>query len=64
MFEVSDHSSFLPKPRSMAERCRRKRGVKFNVVFVTVRFRIVLSVFDEKVESNLTFSGKKSAELN
>jgi hypothetical protein len=42
----------------MAERCRQKRGVKFSVVFVTVSFRIVLSVFGEKAESNLTFSAK------
>jgi hypothetical protein len=35
-----------------------KRGVKFSVVFVTVRFRIVLSVFSEKGESNFAFSAK------
>jgi hypothetical protein len=58
IFEIFDHSPFSPKARSMAERCRRKRGVKFSVVFVTVRFRIVLSVFGEKAESNFTFLAK------
>jgi hypothetical protein len=36
----------------------RKRGVKFSAVFITVRFRIVLSVFGEKAESNFAFSAK------
>jgi hypothetical protein len=48
----------LPKARSMAELCRQKRGVKFSIVFVTVRFWIVLTVFGEKAESTLTFSVK------
>jgi hypothetical protein len=58
IFDVLDHSPFLLKARSMAERCCWKRGVKFSVVFVTVRFQIVLSIFGEKPESNLTFSVK------
>jgi hypothetical protein len=51
-----DNSPILPKARRIAERCRRKRRVKFSVVFVTVRFRIVLSDFSEKEESNFAFS--------
>jgi hypothetical protein len=58
IFEIFNHSLFSPKARSMAERCRRKRGVKFSVVFVTVRFRIALSVVGEKAESNLAFLAK------
>jgi hypothetical protein len=58
IFEIFYHSPFSPKARSMAERCRRKRGVKFRVVFITVRFRIVLSVFGKKAESNFTLSAK------
>jgi hypothetical protein len=46
IFEIFDHSLFLPKARSLTELCRRKRGVKFSVVFVTVSFQIVLSVYD------------------
>jgi hypothetical protein len=42
----------------MAERCRRKCDVKLSAVFVTVRFRIVLSVFGEKAESNFAFLAK------
>ncbi len=42
----------------MTERCRKKRGVKISIVFGTVRFRIVLSVFGEKAESNFAFSAK------
>jgi hypothetical protein len=42
----------------MAERCCRKCGVKFSAVFVTVHFWIVLSVFGEKVESNIAFLAK------
>jgi hypothetical protein len=42
----------------MAELCRQKRGVKFSVVFVTVRFLIVLSVSGEKAEPNFAFSAK------
>jgi hypothetical protein len=56
--EVFDHLPFSPKARSMAECCRRKHGVKFSAVFVTVRFRIVLSVFGEKAESNFAFLAK------
>jgi hypothetical protein len=58
IFKVFDHSPFSPKARSLAERCCRKCGVKFSIVFVTVHFRIVLSVFGKKAESNLTFSAK------
>jgi hypothetical protein len=46
----------------MAERCRRKRGVKFSAVFATVRFRIVLSVFSENAESNFAFSAKARSQ--
>jgi hypothetical protein len=42
----------------MAERCRRKHGVQFIAVFVTVRFQIVLSIFGEKATSNVAFSVK------
>jgi hypothetical protein len=55
IFEVFDHSPFSPKARSMAERCRQKRGVTFSAVFATVRFRIILSIFGEKAESNFVF---------
>ncbi len=48
----------------MAERCRRKHGVKFYAVFVTVRFWIVLSVFGEKTESNFAFSAKAQGSTN
>jgi hypothetical protein len=52
------NSLFSPKARSMAERCRRKRDVKLSAFFVTVSFRIVLSVLGEKAESNFAFSVK------
>jgi hypothetical protein len=39
----------------MAERYHQKHGVKFSIFFITVRFRIVLSNFGEKAESNLAF---------
>jgi hypothetical protein len=58
IFEVFDHSSFSPKARSMAERCRRKRGVEFSAVFLTARFRIVFSVFCKNAEPNFAFSAK------
>ncbi len=58
IFEIFYHSPISPKARSITELCRRKRGVKFSVVFVTVRFQIVLSVFGEKGESNFAFSAK------
>ncbi len=58
IFKVFDNSPFSPKARSMAERCRRKRDVKLSAVFITVRFRIVLSVFGEKAESHFAFSAK------
>jgi hypothetical protein len=58
IFKVFNNSPFLPKVRSMAKRCRRKRDVKLSAVFVTVHFRIVLSVFGEKVESIFAFSVK------
>ncbi len=45
-------------PRVYLTRCHQKRGVKFSVVFVTVRFWIVLNVFGAKVESNFAFSAK------
>ncbi len=48
----------------MAEQCRQKCWVKLSVVFVTVRFRIVLSVFGEKAESNLAFSAKARSETD
>jgi hypothetical protein len=63
IFEVFDYSPFSPKAQSMADHFRRKRGVKFSAVFATVRFRIVLSVFGEKAESNFAVFGE-SAELN
>jgi hypothetical protein len=47
----------------MAERYGQKEGVKFSVVFVTVSFRIILSVFGEKAESNLTFWWKHGVKL-
>jgi hypothetical protein len=47
----------------MVERCRQKRGVKFSVVFVTVLFRIVLSVFGKKAESNFAVSEKHGVKL-
>ncbi len=62
--EVFDHSPFSPKARSMAERCLRIRGVKFSAVFVTVRFRIVLSVFGEKAKSNFAFSAEGRSYTN
>jgi hypothetical protein len=58
IFDIFDHSPFSPNARSMAECCRRKQGVKFSIVFVTVRFRIVFSVFSEKAESNFAFLAK------
>jgi hypothetical protein len=58
IFEVFYNSPFSPKAQSMADCCRRKHGVKFSAVFLTVRFWIVLSVFGEKAESNFTFSAK------
>jgi hypothetical protein len=63
IFKIFYHSPLLPKARSMAERCRRKRGVKFSIVFVALFFWIVLSVFSKKPESKLRVFGK-SAELN
>ncbi len=50
--------------RRIAERCCRKRGVKFSVVFVTVCFRIVLSVFSKKAESNFAFLVKAQSWTN
>ncbi len=50
IFKVFDNFPFSPKARSMAERCRRKRDVKLSAVFVTVRFRNVLSAFGEEAE--------------
>ncbi len=50
------HSLFSPKALSTAERCCQKRGVKFSVIFVTVRFLIALSVFGENAESNFARS--------
>jgi hypothetical protein len=44
----------------MAERCRRKLGVKFSAVFVTARFRIVLNVFGE----NFAFLAKVWSQTN
>jgi hypothetical protein len=58
IFKIFNHATFFPKAQSMAERCCRERGVKFSVVFVTVRFQIVLSVFGEEAESNFRFSAK------
>jgi hypothetical protein len=58
IFKVFDNSTFSPKARSMAERCRQKRGVKLSAVFVTVHFQIVLGVFGEKEESNFAFLAK------
>ncbi len=48
----------------MAERCCRKRGVKFSAVFVTVRFWIVICVFGKKAESNFAFSAKARSYTN
>jgi hypothetical protein len=48
----------------MAERCRRKRGVKFSAVFATVRFWIVFSVFSENAKSNFVFSAKALSQTN
>jgi hypothetical protein len=53
-----NHSQFLLKAQSIAEHCRQKCGVKFSVVFVTVRFQTVLGVFGKKVESNFAFLAK------
>jgi hypothetical protein len=58
IFEISDHCPFSPKARRMAERCHRKRRVKFSAVFVTVHLFIVLSIFGEKMESNIAFLAK------
>jgi hypothetical protein len=58
MFKLFDNSPFSPKARSMAEHCRQKRDIKPSAVFITVRFRIILSVFDKKAESNFAFSAK------
>jgi hypothetical protein len=58
-----DHSLFSPKARSMADRCRQKRGVKFSAVFATVRFRIVLSVFGEKAVQTSRFRQKSGVKL-
>jgi hypothetical protein len=58
IFEDFDHLPFSPKAQSMAERCRQKCGVKFSAVFATVHFRIVVSIFGEKAESNFAFSAK------
>jgi hypothetical protein len=62
IFEFFDHSPFLPKARSMAERCRGKRGVKFSVVFVTA-FSDRFQRFRQKSEVQLRIFGE-SAELN
>ncbi len=48
----------------MAERCRRKRGVKFSAVFATVRFWIFLSIFGENAESNFAFLAKARSQTN
>jgi hypothetical protein len=58
IFDIFDHSPFLPKARSTPERCGRKREVKFSVIFVTVRFRIASSILGENAESNFAFSAK------
>ncbi len=58
IFKVFEHSPLLPKAPSMAERCCRKRGVKFSAVFVTVRFQVNFSVFSGKAKSNFAFSAK------
>jgi hypothetical protein len=63
IFEVFDHSPFSPKARSMAERCHRKRRVKFSIVFVTVRFFYRFERFRQKSGVKLCVFGK-SAELN
>jgi hypothetical protein len=63
IFKVFDNSPFSPKARSMAELCRRKRDLKLSAVFVTVRFRIVFSVYRRKSGVKLRVFGE-SAELN
>jgi hypothetical protein len=63
IFEIFDHSPFSPKARSMAERCHRKRGVKFSAAFVTVRFWILLSVFSEKQSQTSCFRQKRGVKL-
>jgi hypothetical protein len=55
IFQICYYSLLSPKACSMNKRCRWKLGVKFSIVFATVRFRIVLSVFGQKVESNFAF---------
>jgi hypothetical protein len=47
----------------MVECCRRKRGVKLSVVFVTVRFRIIFSVLGEKAKSTLRLRQKRGVKL-
>ncbi len=67
------HSPISPKARSIAERCRRKRRVKFSVVFVTVRFQrkrgVKLIVVGENGELNCALSAvysifRERAELH
>jgi hypothetical protein len=56
-----DVQNFLSLPvlaESIAERCHQKQGVKCSIVFVTVCFLMVLSIFGEKAESNFAFSAK------
>ncbi len=63
ILKVFDNSLFSPKARSMAERCRQKCDIKLSAVFVTGRFRIVLSIFGKKSGVKLRDFGK-TAELN
>ncbi len=62
IFKVFDNSPFSPKARSMSERCHRKRDVKLSAVLVTVRFRIVLSVFGENKRGVKLIGAGENAE--
>ncbi len=64
IFEIFNHSPFSLKARSMVKCCHWKHGVKVSIVFVIVRFWIVLSIFGKKVESNFTFSAKARSWIN
>ncbi len=63
IFEIFNHSPISMKEQSINKCCCQKRGVKLSIVFVTVRFRIVLSIFGEKGESNFAFSAKGGVKL-
>ncbi len=64
IFTSIDHSPLSPKARSIAERCHRKRKVKFSIVLEMALFQVISCIFSENAGWILGFLAKTPSYNN